>query len=181
MKYPGKTAGVLALFAFLVSATVVANENPEPVENPEAVSGKSRSKGIRHLFINKPAIAERARARLQSRPKQPHPHAGRGFLLEKVQGGSAKGKVDLAKLRQRQLDQVEGRPVSSYPTPKADENKIPVQAHKMEPQATAAGGSAGFGSVAAACIVAALFFLVLRWRRGHGGSRQKKKKADGLC
>ena len=181
MKYPGKTTGTLVLFAFLVSTTVVANENPEPVENPEAVSAKSRSKGIRHLFINKPAIAERARARLQSQPKQPHPHAGRGFLLEKVQGGSGKGKIDLAKLRQRQLDQVEGRTVSNYPARKVGENKIPVQAQKMEPPATAAVGGAGFGSVAGACVVAALFFLVLRWRMGRGGSGQKKKKAAGLC
>ena len=179
MKYPGKTAGVLALFAFLVSATVVANENPEPVENSEAVSGKSRSKGIRHLFINKPAIAERARARLQSRPKQPHPHAGRGFLLEKVQGGSAKGKVDLAKLRQRQLDQVEGRLVSSYPAPKMAGKKTSPRTQKMAPPATTAG--TGFGSVLGACVVAVLFFLGLRWRRARRGSRQEKKKAAGLC
>jgi len=179
MKYHGKTAGILVLLVLLVSVTVVAGEKSVPVGNPEAVSGKGPSKGIRHLFINKPAIAERAQARLQSRPKQPHPLAGRGFLLEKVQGGSAKGELDLAKLRQRQLDQVEGRSVSSYPAPKMAGKKTSPRTQKMAPPATTAG--TGFGSVLGACVVAVLFFLGLRWRRARRDSRQEKKKAAGLC
>lgn len=179
MKYHGKTAGILVLLVLLVSVTVAAGEKPVPVGNPEAVSGKGPSKGIRHLFINKPAIAERAQARLQSRPKQPHPLAGRGFLLEKVQGGSAKRELDLAKLRQRQLDQVEGRSAVSYPAPKTTGNKSSPPAQKTAPQPTAAGS--GFGSVLGAGVVTALLFLGLRWRRGRSDSRQEKKKAAGLC
>ena len=54
MKYHGKTAAILVLLVLLVSVTVAAGEKSVPVGNPEAVSGKDPSKGIRHLFINKP-------------------------------------------------------------------------------------------------------------------------------
>ena len=181
MKYPGKTAATLAMLVSLASVTVAANENPEPVENPETVSGKSRSKGIRHLFINKPAIAERARARLQSRPKQPHPNAGRGFLLEKVQGGSGTGKVDLAKLRQRQLDQVERRSAVSYPVRKVHGNEVHDGNRDLDQESAVTGTGGGIGSVLGACVFAALLFLGLRWRRGRNASGQEKKKAAGLC
>ena len=167
MKYPRKMIVTLALVVLPASGVVVASEKPEPARNSAAAAGKTPSRGDRHLFINKPAIAERARARQQSRPKELQPHAGRGFLLEKVQGGPAAGELDLAKLRRRQLDQVERRPDPALKVPRKD---APAGSRELAGPTPGADTGTGFSSVLGACLAAALLFLGLRWRRGRKGS-----------
>jgi len=170
MKYPRKMIVTLALVVLPAPGVVVASEKPEPARNSAAAAGKTPSRGDRHLFINKPAIAERARARQQSRPKELQPHAGRGFLLEKVQGGPAAGELDLAKLRRRQLDQVERRPARPYPALKVPRKDAPAGNRELAGPAPGADTGTGFSSVLGACLAAALLFLGLRWRRGRKGS-----------
>lgn len=182
MKYPAKMIASLALAGILVPAIVGANENQAAEANAKAGGGKSRAAGIRHLFINKPAIAERARARLESRPKQTHPHTGRGFLLEKVQGAFGTEKADLEKLRRQQLNRIEGRAGPDFPAPKPAEKGIHYPAELVDHEAAGGESGGGVGGMIFACAVATLALLVLRRRRGRNisVSRGGKKKAREL-
>ena len=168
MRHSRKTlASLLLLLPLAFSAATAGEGSPSP-ENPAAATDKKSSKGLRHLYINKPAIAERARARQQSLPKQLQPNVGRGFLLEKVQGGTARGELDLAELRRRQLNQVERRPSRSYMVAKAPGPEVLPGTRELDQQAPEAG--AGFGTVLGVCAAFGLLFLGLRWRRGRKGS-----------
>ena len=145
---------------------------------PGSVRKESEAEGIRDLFIDKAAIAERVRERAARRPRQENPHTGRGFLLAKIQGGRGRGKLALKEMRQRQLERYERRPAVKTPiailAKKEDTGPAP-ESNKAEALQEAGGYS---GIVCAAGVFALVAFVVLRRRIVRSG--KKKKKARGL-
>ena len=170
-----KVIGLVALFWMLFPAEAEADEKKV---RPGGGRKESQAAGIRGLFIDKGAIAERAQDRAVRRPPQENPHAGRGFLLEKIQGGRGRGKLALKEMRQRQLERYERRPAVKTRGAILAEKERPGTlsgAHKME-VSQESGGYSGIVCAFGALAVAA--FVVLRRRAGRQG--REKKKARGL-
>ena len=170
-----KVIGLVALFWMLFPAEAEADEKKVRLGGGRK---ESQAAGIRGLFIDKGAIAERAQDRAVRRPPQENPHAGRGFLLEKIQGGRGRGKLALKEMRQRQLERYERRPAvktrGAIPAEKERPGTL-SGAHKME-VSQESGGYSGIVCAFGALAVAA--FVVLRRRAGRQG--REKKKARGL-
>jgi hypothetical protein len=171
-----KVIGLVALFWMLFPA---AAESGEKKVRPGGDRKEGQAAGIRGLFIDKGAIAERAQDRAVRRPPQENPHAGRGFLLEKIQGGRGRGKLALKEMRQRQLERYERRPVvktrGAIPAGKERPGTL-SGAHKPDVSQESGGYS---GIVCAFGVLAVAAFVVLRRRAGRQGGREKKK-ARGL-
>ena len=182
MNQPAKMTAILAMAWVLVPAIAGADENQAAAVNPEAGDVKSRAAGIRHLFSNKPAIAERVRARIESRPKRAQPPAPRGFLLAKIQRGSGTEKADLEKLRRRQLDRIERRAAPNYPVLQPAENEAAGSAHMVDEEAGAQESGGAIRGIVCACVLLTLGLLVLRMRRSRTRPlhRDEKKKAREL-
>ena len=170
-----KVIGLVALFWMLFPAEAEAGEKKV---QPGGGRKESQAAGIRGLFIDKGAIAERAQDRAVRRTPQENPHTGRGFLLEKIQGGRGRGKLALKEMRQRQLERYERRPAVKTPiailAKKEDTGPAP-ESNKAEALQEAGGYS---GIVCAAGVFALVAFVVLRRRIVRSG--KKKKKARGL-
>ena len=170
-----KVIGLVALFWMLLQAEAQAGEKKV---QPGGGRKESRAEGIRDLFIDKGAIAERAQDRALRRPPQENPHAGRGFLLEKIQGGRGRGKLALKEMRQRQLERYERRPAVKTRGAILAEKERPGAlsgAHKAEMTQESGGYS---GIVCAFGVLTVAGFVVLRRRAGRQG--REKKKARGL-
>jgi len=165
-----RLVGFLVFMAvFSTSATQAGEKNVQPV----AVDKKDRDVGNRHLYIDKLGIAERTQARMRDRPAKENPNAGRGFLLERVQGGHGSGKLKLEKLRRRQIESYERRRVASSPAvPLVKNDEIdPGRAAKV---ADPDGDYSGIVCACGALIAAA--FVVLRRRRGRQETEKKKAR-----
>jgi|GEM_PF-2348555 len=166
----------LRLFTFLVvigvfvpSSAGAGEKSPPPSPGRKATP----TAGSRHLFINKTAIAERAEARRKALPSQGKPNAGRGFLLEKAQGGHGTDRLSMAKLRHRQLEGYRRREIAS--TSPADlAGKREAQTSGISVKKESGGG---YSAIACAfgALAAAVFVVSLR-RRGRGEGEKKKAR-----
>lgn len=159
----------LALVGVFMPASAWAGEKSL---QPVAAGKPSATPGSRQPFINKTAIAERARARRKALPRQPKPNAGRGFLLEKAQGGHGSGRLTMEKLRQRQLAGYRRRAAVTAPVVDRAVKHTPL-AGSVEMNREPASG---YPVIACACAIlaSAVFVVFLRRRRGQ------KKKARRL-
>ena len=168
---------VLRLFTFLVvigvfvpSSAGAGEEFPQPGLGRKAAP----TAGARHLFINKTAIAERTEARRKALPVQKNPNAGRGFLLEKAQGGHGTDRLSMAKLRHRQLEGYRRREMASTsPTLLAGKREAQTSGTSVKKEH---GG--GYSAIACAfgALAAAVFVVSLRRRGRREGEKKKARR-----
>jgi len=160
----------LAVIGVFVQSSAGAGEKfPQP--NPGRKAAPTA--GTRHLFINKTAIAERTEARRKALPSRENPNAGRGFLLEKVQGGHGTDRLSMTKLRHRQLEGYRRREIASTaPADLAGERKAQTNGTSVKEEP---GG--GYSAIACAfgALAAAVFVVSLR-RRGRRVVEKKKAR-----
>ena len=156
---------------FVPSSAGAGEEFPQPGLGRKAAS----TVGARHLFINKTAIAERTDARRKALPVQKSPNAGRGFLLEKAQGGHGTDRLSIAKLRNRQFEGYKRREMASTP-PAALAGKREAQKSGASVKKESGGGYSAI-ACALGALAAAVFVVSLRRRGCREGD---KKKARGF-